>query len=586
MSKALQNVIILNGIVDVRAFGAKGDGVTDDTAAFEAAHATGKLVYAPAGDYAVRRIDVASLAFVGLYGPSAKISLLTGTSGGDGYIYNVVDPGDFYLSVKEIYGPITGVDAGGNEIALINIRTTGVGRNTDTIIIENTKFNGSAQRWGHVVITNNGNFGQGAKNICIDNTTHIGYGNRSGIGLRGGHRNVNITGTSFNNDGQVTASAGSPNCAITVSGEVGFESLGNVTITGADYRYGLGFFFGQTFENCTLSGIQIYGDGKTSLGSGVFNSTCIKIDDIGVDSTFNSEDVHISNSSNVSAQYAFACEESTPSTTGSVTLQNWRVDGQVRLIAVARYYDIDSVSFFPRAGGSGPSYDAGMLAAPPACPGIVHNCRFHNLNPAFNDQNGWFIFKNNHFLDSAVAWFGTSAQSVYEGNIFYGTSLSDAFVMDSLNASAPVKLTLNGNRKGPGAGTKNVRMIGSAATMANQIFTFEGNTLDWDATVATNTQATVAYYRNNSGLTDRLAPTATITAASSTALAGNTRIALSGATAVNNFTGAAVNNQITVIIPAGSTVNNGASIVTKSGGNISGPAVRDFALVASVWYEM
>lgn len=51
MSKALENVIKLNGWIDVKSLGAKGDGVTDDTAALQAAINTGKDVVFPAGNY-------------------------------------------------------------------------------------------------------------------------------------------------------------------------------------------------------------------------------------------------------------------------------------------------------------------------------------------------------------------------------------------------------------------------------------------------------------------------------------------------------------------------------------------------------
>lgn len=56
MSKALDNKIKLNDIVDVKTFGAKGDGVTDDTAAIQAAFnyvnaQGGGSVYLPSGRY-------------------------------------------------------------------------------------------------------------------------------------------------------------------------------------------------------------------------------------------------------------------------------------------------------------------------------------------------------------------------------------------------------------------------------------------------------------------------------------------------------------------------------------------------------
>lgn len=54
-SKALSNVFKLNDVVNVKdpAFGAKGDGVTDDTTAVQAALNTGKSVLVPAGEYRV-----------------------------------------------------------------------------------------------------------------------------------------------------------------------------------------------------------------------------------------------------------------------------------------------------------------------------------------------------------------------------------------------------------------------------------------------------------------------------------------------------------------------------------------------------
>lgn len=53
-SKAFDNVIKLNGLpVNVKEFGAKGDGVANDTAAIQAAIATSKNVYLPAGTYKI-----------------------------------------------------------------------------------------------------------------------------------------------------------------------------------------------------------------------------------------------------------------------------------------------------------------------------------------------------------------------------------------------------------------------------------------------------------------------------------------------------------------------------------------------------
>lgn len=53
MSKALKNKVKLNDIVNVKDFGAVGDGVTDDTAAMTAAMAASTVVSVPAGTYKI-----------------------------------------------------------------------------------------------------------------------------------------------------------------------------------------------------------------------------------------------------------------------------------------------------------------------------------------------------------------------------------------------------------------------------------------------------------------------------------------------------------------------------------------------------
>jgi hypothetical protein len=65
MSKALKNKVKLNDVINVKEFGAVGDGVADDTAAMQAAHNTGRLVYYPAGQYRFTKIQIASGGIVG-----------------------------------------------------------------------------------------------------------------------------------------------------------------------------------------------------------------------------------------------------------------------------------------------------------------------------------------------------------------------------------------------------------------------------------------------------------------------------------------------------------------------------------------
>lgn len=67
MSNAQENQLKLTSIVDVRAFGAKGDGVTDDTAAFAAALAASDEVFVPAGTY-LCNIDLSNLSHKTIHG--------------------------------------------------------------------------------------------------------------------------------------------------------------------------------------------------------------------------------------------------------------------------------------------------------------------------------------------------------------------------------------------------------------------------------------------------------------------------------------------------------------------------------------
>lgn len=71
------------GVINVKLppYSAAGDGVTDDTAAMAAAHATGKLVYYPAGDYKFSRLAV-SIASGGIIGDGQTQTILKPTNVG------------------------------------------------------------------------------------------------------------------------------------------------------------------------------------------------------------------------------------------------------------------------------------------------------------------------------------------------------------------------------------------------------------------------------------------------------------------------------------------------------------------------
>lgn len=68
--------------LSVKAFGAKGDGATDDTAAMQAAHNSGRLIYYPAGIYIFSKITIAKGGIIG-DGINQSILVSTDTSTSD-----------------------------------------------------------------------------------------------------------------------------------------------------------------------------------------------------------------------------------------------------------------------------------------------------------------------------------------------------------------------------------------------------------------------------------------------------------------------------------------------------------------------
>jgi hypothetical protein len=65
LSKARQNALYADSVINVKDYGAVGDGVANDTAALQAAHNTGLLVYYPAGTYKFTNITISAGGIVG-----------------------------------------------------------------------------------------------------------------------------------------------------------------------------------------------------------------------------------------------------------------------------------------------------------------------------------------------------------------------------------------------------------------------------------------------------------------------------------------------------------------------------------------
>jgi hypothetical protein len=81
LSKSRQVAQLATDLVSVKDFGAVGDGVTDDTAAIQAAINTGKAFYVPAGKYLITSTLTFSTRGQGIYGDGASIGGKSDNSG-------------------------------------------------------------------------------------------------------------------------------------------------------------------------------------------------------------------------------------------------------------------------------------------------------------------------------------------------------------------------------------------------------------------------------------------------------------------------------------------------------------------------
>ena len=80
ISRAAQVANLANEVVSVKDFGAVGDGVTDDTTAMNAAHATGKVIFYPSGTYLFTTLDDISTG--GILGKGRSETTLKSTDTG------------------------------------------------------------------------------------------------------------------------------------------------------------------------------------------------------------------------------------------------------------------------------------------------------------------------------------------------------------------------------------------------------------------------------------------------------------------------------------------------------------------------
>jgi len=204
--------------VNVKDFGAAGDGIQDDTAAIQAAINYASLkrskVVIPAGTYNVTFIKLGS--YVSIYGDGAKSTILKQTAVGSAIFYNYdvlqkehiyVDSIGFDVNLKDSGITLKNVKnltvkncafqnnpAWGIHVGIEEARASSSTLQTcEDILIENCSFNNTTSTYEHILLFN-------GRNMVVRDCEFIGaLTGGIGIGLYQNLSDITISGCSFKN---------------------------------------------------------------------------------------------------------------------------------------------------------------------------------------------------------------------------------------------------------------------------------------------------------------------------------------------------------------------------------------------------
>lgn len=257
MSKALQNVIKLNGWADVKEYGAKGDGVTDDTAAIQAALNASLMVMFPPGAYLVN--DPIE--------PQAGSHLDLGVATIKAGVKDWLDTGIIQFIGKTgltiTGGTIDGQKALNSTGRIFGIRL----RNASNVIIDGVTvqncpgLNSTGVNGGDGLYIGAAAPGQASENITVTNCTFRGNV-RQGCSITRG-RYIKIIGCEF-----VDTSGNAPGAGIDIEADTANEILSDITITGNVFRnneWGVMIIELSNPENITVTGNVFYNNRQSSM---------------------------------------------------------------------------------------------------------------------------------------------------------------------------------------------------------------------------------------------------------------------------------------------------------------------------------
>lgn len=176
---------ITNKFKTVIDFGAKGDGVTDDTAAFQAAFSLSntKPVLIPAGDYVINSNLTATSRLV-MIGSSSTLTRLI-FKGGSRIVYTPQTQEEYGTHAQlGVYGITFLTETTNAQTCIEAAWTSGVGGTSSTVVVKDCNFSGSTPTtgWRYALDLDN------ARNTYFENVRIIGDRNNTPVTCTGGIR--------------------------------------------------------------------------------------------------------------------------------------------------------------------------------------------------------------------------------------------------------------------------------------------------------------------------------------------------------------------------------------------------------------